>query len=177
MNIKLIFFFVFLMLLSPSCKKLNKLTQFNLAFNESMTIPASALINLPFNIFTPDISSNSETAFEINDTRKDLIQKINLVKMTLTLKSPSSGNFNFLKDIELFINADGLNETKMAFKLDMSNSNLNEISLDVSSADLKEYIKKDKFSLRCYTTTDETISEDYQVNINYVLFVDAKLKK
>jgi hypothetical protein len=74
MNIKLISILAILIVTISSCKKIDKLTQFNLTFNETITVPASSLINLPFNIITPDITSNSETAFEINDTRKDLIQ-------------------------------------------------------------------------------------------------------
>lgn len=177
MNNKLISILILLTILISSCKKLEKLTQFNLAFNESITIPATSGINLPFNILTPEISSNSEAAFEINDTRKDLIEKINLFKMTLTLNTPTNGNFDFLKNIELFINADGLNETRISYKLDMANENKKQINLEVSDSDLKEYIKKDKFTLRCATTTDEAISQDHNIDVNYVFFVDAKLKK
>jgi hypothetical protein len=97
--------------------------------------------------------------------------------MTLSLNSPATGNFNFLKNIELFLNAEDLPETRVAFKLGMVNENKTQIILEVSEEDIKEYIKKDKFSLRCATTTDEALSEDYKIDIKYVLFVDAKLIK
>ena len=156
---------------------MNSLTQFNLTFTETVTIPASSVINLPFNILTPNIQSNSESSFESNDTRKDLIESIKMSQMNLVLKSPSSGNFNFLKNIELFINADGLDEVKIAGKLNMTNDNVQSITLEVTNSELKEYIKKNEFSLRCATTTDEAITQDHTIEVNYVLFVDAKLKK
>ncbi|MGJ8661867.1 MAG: hypothetical protein ACSHXL_07500, partial [Bacteroidota bacterium] len=59
----------------------------------------------------------------------------------------------------------------------MGNDGVSTITLDPTSAELKEYIKKDKFTLRCATTTDETISQDYEIDVNYVFFVDAKLIK
>jgi hypothetical protein len=177
MNYKLLSLLFLFVLLFNSCKKLNSLTQFNLSFTETIIIPASTGINLPFNILTPDIQSNSEASFEIHDTRKDLIESIKMIQMNLVLKSPSSENFNFLKSIELFMDADGLNEVKIASKLNMSNDNVQTVTLDVTNSELKEYIKKDKFSLRVATTTDEAISQDYTIEINYVLFVDAKLKK
>jgi hypothetical protein len=55
------------------CKKIDELTQFDMEFNETTVIPSTIGINLPFNIFTPDIETNSESTFEVNDTRKDLI--------------------------------------------------------------------------------------------------------
>jgi hypothetical protein len=177
MNLKLISLLSISILAISSCKKLDEFTKFNMDFEETITIPASQGINLPFNILTPDISSNSESTFEINDTRKDLIEKINLVSMTLKIESPTSGNFNFLKNIELFINADGLEEVKMAYKLNMQDNNLVELNLDVNDTDLKEYIKKDKFQLRCATTTDEVLTQDHQISVKYVMYVDAKLIK
>lgn len=43
-------------------------------FDETIVIPSSAGINLPFDILTPDLEINSELIFEINDTRKDLVE-------------------------------------------------------------------------------------------------------
>ena len=132
------------------CKKVAKLTQFNMEFNETVVIPSSAGVNLPFNVLTPDIQTNSESTFEINDTRKDLIEEIILTDIDLTISSPTNGNFNFLKSIEIYISADGLDEVKIAWK-DSVPSNLTFLDLDVTGVDLKEYIKADKFSLRLYT--------------------------
>jgi hypothetical protein len=160
-----------------SCKKLNKLTQFNLTYDESITIPANSAINLPFVIQTPDMTTNSESTFEVNDTRKDLIQEIKLTQMVLTINTPASGNYNFLKDIILYINADGLDEVKLAWQENIPNDNVKQLTLNVSNADIKEFIKKDQFNLRVVTTTDEVITTEYKIDLHYVLFVDAKLKK
>jgi hypothetical protein len=62
-----------------SCKKLNKLTQFDIVYDTDFTIPSSTGINLPTNIITPDFATNSESTLSINDTRKDLIERIILL--------------------------------------------------------------------------------------------------
>lgn len=170
-----ILFFVGICLLNVSCKKIEKLTQFNMEFKETITIPSTTGINLPFTILTPDINSNSESTFGSNNTRKDLIEKISLSKMEMKVTNPSSGNFKFLKSIEVYISAEGLNEEKIAFKNNIPADIGNVLTLETSGADIKEFIKKDKYKLRLNTTTREIISTDHQIEILSVFFVDAKI--
>lgn len=164
--------FLFLLI---GCKKLDKLTQFNMEYNETVVIQSTTGVNLPFNIGTPDIESNSESTFAVNDTRKDLIEEIILKQLDLTLTTPSNGDLGFLKDIEIYIKADGLSEEKVAWKNDIPTNVDKYIELETTSKDLKEYIKKDNFSLKVTTTTDELITSDHHINIHSVFFVDAKI--
>lgn len=157
------------------CKKIDKLTKFNMEFNETVVIPASTGINLPFNILTPNVETNSESTFAVNNTRKDLINEIRLTKLDLRITAPSNGTFSFVKSLSIFLSADGLSETKIAWIENVSSNVGNVLNLDVSGADLKEYIKKDKFTLRLNTVTDELITSDYQINVHAIYQVDAKL--
>lgn len=156
------------------CNVIDKLTQFDMEFNETAVIPSSTGINLPFNILTPDIETNSESTFAVNDTRKDLIEEIILKTLDLKITSPSNADFSFLKSINLYISAVGLNEVKIAWK-DNIPSDATILNLDVTGVDLKEYIKADKFSLRLNTETDELLASDYHIDIHSVFFVDAKI--
>jgi len=158
-----------------SCKTLDKLTQFNMDYDQSIVIPSSTGIDLPFNIQTPDVESNSESTFAVNDTRKDLIEKIQLTDLTLTLTSPSDADFGFLKSISIFISAEGLSETKIAWKEDIPDNPGTVLTLETTGVDLKEYIKKDKFSLRLNTVTDELITSDHHIDMHSVFFVDAQI--
>lgn len=158
-----------------SCKKVDKLTQFKMEFNSSVTIPSSTGINLPFNLFTPDIPSNSQSTFEGNNTRSDLVESIKLTKMDLTVTSPGNGNFGFLKSIEIFISAQGLPEEKIAWKNNIPSNIGNYLELETSSADIKEYIKKDKYTLRLSTVTDEILTSDHEINVHSIFLVDAKV--
>ena len=156
------------------CNVIDKLTQFDMVFNETAVIPSSTGINLPFNILTPDIETNSESTFAVNDTRKDLVEEIILKTLDLRITSPSNADFSFLKSINLYISAVGLNEVKIAWK-DNIPSDATILNLDVTGVDLKEYIKADKFSLRLNTETDELLASDYHIDIHSVFFVDAKI--
>ena len=164
-----------LLFLLSGCDELDKLTQFDMEYNETVVIPSSTGINLPFNLFTPDIESNSESTFEINNTRKDLIEEIILKKMHLTLTSPSNSDFSFLESIEIFMSAEGLDEIKIAWKDTISSNGGNQIELETVSFDLKDYIKKEEFKLRLNTVTDELVTSDHSINVYSLFFVDAKI--
>lgn len=161
--------------LTNSCKKIDELTKFNMEYNATVVIPSTSSISLPFNVFTPSVSSNSEATFEVNDTRKDLIEEIVLKKMELRVDVPNGGDFGFLESVEVFINAPDLNELKIAWYDNVPVSQGNTLEIFTTDADLKEYIKKDNFTLRVKTVTDETIMSDYEINVYSQFFVDAKV--
>lgn len=160
-----------------SCKKTAKLTQFNMEFNEVIVIPSSTGMNLPFNIQTPDIETNSEATFEINDTRKDLVEEIKLTHLNLILKSPENADFNFLKSTQIYLSAPNLNEIKIAWKDSIPDHSERTINLEITNSDLKEYIKKENFNVRVNVITDEFLATDYEVEIQSIFFVKAKLFK
>ena len=143
-------------------------------YDVTLEIPSSTGINLPFNVFSPNIESNAESTFEINDTRKDLIERIYLNSLSLTITSPAGEDFSFLESLSIYISADGLDEVVIASK-EVPNNAGNIISLDVSAIDIQAYIKQDQFSLRVNSVTDEFITTDYSINAHCDFFVDAKI--
>ena len=89
--------------------------------------------------------------------------------------APDTADFSFLNSIEVFISADGLEEIQIASLSDVPENSGNRINLNTSDIDLKEYIKKDEFSLRLNTVTDELMSTDHELEVNSTFFVDAKI--
>ncbi len=169
------FFFAALLILGVGCNKIDSLTQFELQYEESVVIPASSVLNLPFNLFTPEMTTNSESTFEVNNTNKDLIEEILLTKLKMEISSPSDADFRFLESVQVFINADGLAELEIASLNPVPNNVGPLIELETAGNDLKEYIKKDEFSLRVNTVTDELLDEDYEIKVTSDFFVDAKI--
>jgi len=162
------------LLLIFSCKKVDKLTQFDMNYDSSVIVESTFGMNVPFNIYTPNITTNSESTFESNDTRKDLIESINLKTLTMTISNPEGDDFSFLKSIEIYISADGLSDIMVAWKDNISDNDT-ELNFETSSADLKDYVKKDSFKLKVKTTTDEVLTHNYTIDIHSVFFVDAKI--
>lgn len=169
------FFVLMIFPLLSGCSKIDELTKFNMDYDQTVTIPSSTGVNLPFDMFTPDTETNSETEFSVNDTRKDLIEEIKLTRLELSINSPGEADFSFLNSIEVFLSAEGLDEIKIAYLNEVQENVGNGLSLDTSDIDLKEYIKKDKFYLRLKTVTDEVMSKDHEIDVKSTFFVDAKI--
>jgi hypothetical protein len=144
-------------------------------FTASVTIPASTPINLPFNLPTPDIETNSAAFFSSKNISTDLIDKIVLKKLEMTVTSPTNGNFNFLKSVEVYISTQGLDDVKIASLEDIPNNAAMPLQLAVDSVNLKQYILKDKFGLKVKATTDKLITSDYKIDVSTTFLVDAKI--
>ncbi|KAA3637300.1 MAG: hypothetical protein DWQ02_06980 [Bacteroidetes bacterium] len=171
-NSRMIFLAV---LVFGGCSKFDELTKFELDYSEEVVIPSTVGINLPFNIFTPEIETDSESTFEVNDTRKDLIEEILLKSLQLTLTAPENGDFSFLESIGVFLSADGLPEIEVAWLNEISEDSGDFLELMTTEEDLKDYIKEDAFTLRVNTVTDELITADHHIDLYSVFSVDAKI--
>ena len=167
--------FILALIYISSCKVVDKYTQFDIPYSTEVSIPPTLGINLPFNIFTPDIETNSESTFEINDTRKDLIEEVSLTSISMDVKTPDDGDFSFLKSVIIYLSAEGLPEIEIARNDNIPNDVGNQLNLTPTNVDFQEYIKKDQINLRVNTVTDQILMTEYKLGINCVFHVDAKI--
>jgi hypothetical protein len=157
------------------CKKLDQLTEFNMDYTTSVIIPASNVIGLPLDLTSPESTTNSQSTFANNNTQTDHIQEVHLTKMTITVSSPSGVDLSFLKSVELYVKADGLDEKEIAWNNDVPDNVGTTLSLNVTGDDLKDYIKKDKISIRIKAVTDKETYSDYTIDIYSLFKVNAKI--
>ena len=162
-------------LFTVACKKVNDLLTFQVGYTSKVSIPATSSINLPFDLFTPSITTNSETEFSSRNTNKNLIDKITLNQMKLTITSPTDQRFDFLSSVEVYIQADGLGELKIAESINIPDNIGNVLALTVAGNDIAPYIKKDKFTLRVKTVTDKSTTRQINIDIFSEFQVKAKL--
>ena len=168
-------FILSVIVLFSACKQIDKLTQFEMNFEQSIVVPSAVSLNLPFDIITPDISSNSTATYELNNTNKDLIESVMLRQLNLELTGPNSSDLSFLNSVEIYLNAEGLSELRIAWKENISDDVGNFLALETTENDLQAYISKDKFELRVQSVTDKLITSDHSIDIKSVFFVDAKI--
>ncbi|WP_378178535.1 hypothetical protein [Aquimarina sp. SS2-1] len=160
---------------TTSCEELNRLTVFELDYESEFTVASTTIIDVPISIETPPVPTNSESEFENNNTSSSLIESIQLKRLRLILENPADGDFNFLQEVRLFIDAEGLDEQEIAFAENLENQDLRVIELETTGVELKEYLKQDSFSLRASTTTDETINENHDIKVDCTFRVDANI--
>lgn len=158
-----------------SCGVVDEWTTFDLSMEEDFVVESMIGINLPFNIYTPDITTDSESAFEVNDTRKDKVEEISLKSMVLTLDYPAESSFDFLKSIYVYIKTNELEEILIAFEDTIPDDIGQELTLTSSGEDFTEYIKSDTVDIRVETKTDELLLYDHYIHMNAVFRVNAKI--
>lgn len=166
---------IFTVFFAQSCKKADSFTQFYMDYSTEFVVQSSVGINLPFNMYSPNITTNSESTFENNDTRKDKVEEIFIEQLVLSVKSPSGGDLNFLKSLHLYLSAGSLPEIEVAWIDNHTDDESTAILLNTTDANLKDYIIEDSFNIRSETTTDQIILNDYTLGADMKFWVDAKV--
>lgn len=164
-----------LCLLLINCSVVDDLTKFDIDYEIEYTIPPVSIINIPISLNTPDIETENETTFENNSTNKNLIESIRLKSIIINITNPENANFNFLKEIRIFIKTENTVETEIANLMDIENSNSRVLELETFNKELKDYVKEDQFTLRVIAIADETTSEQIDITIKNIFTVDAKI--
>lgn len=158
-----------------ACGKDGKLLTFTISDTTTTTVDANILpFSLPFELPTPEVTTNSEAEFEQNDTRVDLVKDITLTQVQLTITSPADKTFSFLKSIKIYISADGVDEILLASKEDISSS-AQTLNLDLTDQSLDDYVKSSSYKLRTTVVTKETLTEEIDIQIFTEFEVTADL--
>lgn len=157
------------------CESLSKLTQFDLPFTQSITVPVTPAIALgiPITLNTPEIKTNIDSVLNSYSLETDFVEKITLKEMKLTVSSPAGEDLSFLKDVTIYLTASGTEDVKVASATDVSTTT--PLLLTVENVNLKSYLLKDKFALKIVVSGDEVTTVEHKVNIDMIFAFDAKV--
>jgi hypothetical protein len=153
----------------------DSLTKFHLKMTESTSIPAMLNINLPFDIYTPNIETNIEKELEVRNSHKDKVESIHLNVLELRITNPTNGTFDFLKSIEIVLTADGMSDVLIAHKENIKDNVGSKITMDVENVELKNYLLNDYVKIKIKVVTDKISTQKYDVELFTDFFVDAKI--
>jgi len=165
-------FLLSLIIFFCACHQVDALITFSISDETTFTIESTALLDLPIDIPTPDVTTNSNRKFENNNTSASLVKDIRLEAMHLTITSPAGETFDFLKSIHLDISTNSSNEVELAF-LDNVPVGVSAIDLQTTDARLDTYVKSSSYRLRTAVVADEALSADVDVKANIQFRVTA----
>jgi hypothetical protein len=166
-------FFASAIIAMVSCDKIDELLTFYISDSSEIVIQSSlSPIDLPFNIPTPDITSDSEEEFKNNNTNSGLVKDVYLSSLNLTIKSPEGTTFSFLKSIKIYIRTDDSNEILLASKEGIVSSE-SSIDLIPTQSKLDTYVKASIYKLRTEVTTREILTHDVTITYNIRFKVTA----
>ncbi|MCF6141617.1 hypothetical protein L1S34_10000 [Flavobacterium sp. K77] len=152
-----------LLLCCTSCNVIDDLLTFNIENQTSFKIESAFPVGSALTIVTPEVTTNSSSTFENNNTRADLVKDVKLSQLRVSITNPSGKNFSFLKSIVLYISTDANDEIELA-QLDNINSTTNTLDLICTTAKLDKYVKASSYKIRTRAVIKETITEDITVN-------------
>ena len=152
-----------LLLCCSSCNVVDDLLTFSIDNQTNFKIESAFPVGSALTIVTPEVTTNSSSTFENNNTRADLVKDVKLSQLQVSITNPSGKNFSFLKSIVLFISTDGNDEIELA-KLENINSSSNTLDLICTTAKLDKYVKASSYKIRTRAVIKETITEDITVN-------------
>lgn len=157
-----------------SCKKvLDDLLTFTFSEQAKFSIPPTDIIGLLPAISTPEVVSSASKEFENNGSNISKVKTVKVKRMALTITAPSTQNFDFLNYIQIFISADGLADQLIASRNNIPNDLGQELELEMSNANIADYIKKEKYKLKIITKTEEKISQEVKITSDLTFLVTA----
>lgn len=172
MKSKIIALTVFLSIFFNSCNTVDDLLTFTISNDASIKIKSTSPIDLPSEIITPDVTTNSSAEFENNKTKANLVKDVKIKSLKLSITDPSDKTFTFLKSIHLFISTANSDEIELAY-LDNINVSSNTIDLICTDKKLDQYIKADSYKIRTKVTLKETLTKDVTVKSDMKFKVTA----
>ncbi|TWI81190.1 hypothetical protein IQ13_2206 [Lacibacter cauensis] len=163
---------LFISFVFTGCKKLG--VNFSISNQANFRVESSSPINLPFEMGTPDVTTNSSQQFNNNNTAANLIKEIKLEELKLSITNPASKTFSFLKSVEIYISTNSNNEILLASLSNIS-STAQSISLTTTAQDLSNYVKASSYKLRTSVVTKETVTQAIDIRADIKFKVKAGL--
>jgi len=145
-----------------SCKKLNELLTFNINVENNFTVGASGPISIPFDILTPQVTTNSTQQFQNNNSDANKVKDIKLKKVDLQITSPAGKTFSFLESVHIYVSTNANDEIELAY-LDNISTTATTISLIPTTASLDKYVKASSYSLRTKIVTKQALTQNVEV--------------
>lgn len=155
-----------------ACDEIEGLLTFRVNDRTNIRIESTSPLNLPLEVPTPPVTSDSRQQFENHNTSADLVRDVKLEQLKLTITQPSGKTFSFLKSIRIFIATDQTAEMELA-SLENISTTSGMIELVPVNEKLDPYVKAPAYRLRTQITTDETLTQDVDVQVDLTFKVTA----
>ena len=152
-------------------KTINDATTFTIDYTAEVQVPAvTVTVSGTQEYTTPDIPTTSSARYITEGTTPALIDKISLSRFNI---STSSGNLDFIKSIEITMQAAGLADVAVASKTIIP-AGSSSVECDLSGANIKDYIAKDNFKLKAKLTFGAAQTTDSKLKFEQSVKVEGK---
>jgi hypothetical protein len=158
--------------MGSGCRKVNEATEFDIQYATTVNVPkGSVKIDTTVDFTTPEVPTESSSYFANNQTAEDLIEEVALTRFVIT--SQSGGNLDYLKSLSVYIKAPNLNDLLVATKSNIP-PGTTSFSADMTGANIREHLFKDKIQFRLSVTVKSLPPEDQTLKLEQTVHVKGK---
>ncbi len=162
--------------LNISCKKtkekVDELTEFDMSYSSDFIVPSNSItVSSPADFTTPDIPTNSSATFANQKTISSKVTEIKLTKFEIV---STTGNFDYLKSITLYIQAAGQPDLQIATKTVIP-TGVTTVAMDLSGSNVKDYLFGTAFKLKIHVEIDGAIAMSQGMKLNETMHAKAVL--
>ena len=158
-----------------SCKKIDKLTNFYMENSVAITISSSDFASLNADIWSYEAENNITELCSNNKTNEESIKSISLDRFTVYISSPGTQTFDFIQSLEVFVNASGLEEKKIAWVQNNLKTGVKKLVLDINDDDIQDYITDKNLILHSLITGSDSIFSNVIIRYDYSYIITANL--
>lgn len=166
-------FIIVLCISGWSCDKIDDLLTFTISDQTTFRMESTMPLNLPIEIATPDITTNSNQKFQNNNTSADLVKNIKLEELELSVTNPAGKTFSFLKSVHIYISTTQSNEIELAYQ-DNIPLDATKVTLIPTRENLDQFIKASSYKLRTSVVMRETLTQAVDVKVDLKFKVTAE---
>ncbi|MGZ5281589.1 MAG: hypothetical protein ACXWEY_04855 [Bacteroidia bacterium] len=157
------------------CKKEPGEVTFNVKSESNFIVEGSGSILSLLEVVTPGVSTNWEGDFANHNTNKEQLRDMRLRNLVLNITAPAGETFEFLENIHIYIEADGLQETEIAYRDNIPTNIGQTLELQTKDVDISPYAKKDAFKLRIKAKQRSVNPDDVHIRANMTFQVTANV--
>jgi hypothetical protein len=102
---------------------------------------------------------------------KDLIKKSKVKSVTIKLLTPETGNFDWAKEVSVYVTADGKSEKLIATTNDVPDG-IQSLTVNTENVDLVDYLQDGIFNFKVVSINDQEIPVDHEAEVSAVITVE-----
>lgn len=166
---KSIFLTLFLFSIAYSSCDKSSTVEFEISHQTDVQYVSGLPLGIPFTIVSGMELTNPNQKFEAEGTVPQFILSGNTTQFQMSIESPTNADFNSIRSIKIFIDADGEESERrlLAQKENIPENHSKSLELDILDLDLAAYMKQDEFEISTETILRKEVSNDFKIRCNY----------
>jgi hypothetical protein len=171
-----------LVIIATGCKKIKRLADIHvdIPYNTQVSVPkidgdpgTPLPVSVPISFPAVAVATDSKEQLSKYGTAANLVVTVYLKSLALQIQPPTSGNFNFLDNVQVYLSAKNLPEKLVAFQTNIPKGT-STLNLGTNTeVNLKDYFLQDTIYLRLNASINAIPPSGVKLDVNSIFHMIA----